>query len=86
MLTGEHSISDGLAFVNKVNIKNDFLAANRQFGYCPQFDALLEQLTAKETLQMYSKLKGIPPNKIDQSIENILKLLGIQKFENQRVN
>jgi len=29
-------------------------------GYCPQFDALLENLTAKEHLNLYAAIKGIP--------------------------
>jgi len=29
-------------------------------GYCPQFDALLELLTVREHLELYTKIKGIP--------------------------
>ena len=33
----------------------------RKIGYCPQFDALYDELTAREHLQLYSRLRGIPP-------------------------
>ena len=34
--------------------------ARENIGYCPQFDALLENLTAKEHLYLYAAIKGIP--------------------------
>lgn len=36
-----------------------------QIGYCPQFDALLEFLTAKEHLELYARIKGVPELMID---------------------
>lgn len=30
-----------------------------QIGYCPQFDALLEFLTAREHLELYARIKGV---------------------------
>lgn len=36
-----------------------------QIGYCPQFDALLEFLTAKEHLELYARIKGVPELQID---------------------
>lgn len=32
------------------------------FRYCPQFDALLDDLTAKESLTMFALLRGVPAN------------------------
>ena len=78
MLTGEHDITAGNAFIDHIDISTDRLAALRRFGYCPQFDALLEQLTGKETLRMYSRLRGVPEEKIEVLIVQILKLVGIE--------
>ena len=38
--------------------------AHENIGYCPQFDALLENLTAKEHLFLYAAIKGIPYNMV----------------------
>lgn len=34
--------------------------ARKYIGYCPQFDALLDNLTSKEHLELYAAIKGIP--------------------------
>ena len=46
MLTGEHDISSGNAFIQNLNIKTDRFASAQRFGYCPQFDALLVRVSA----------------------------------------
>lgn len=85
MITGEHAISDGTAYINKYNVITDHLSSIQQFGYCPQFDALLEQLTARETLIMYSRLRGVPPDRLDKTVNTLITLLGIQSFADQKV-
>ena len=60
MLTAEHAISGGGAIIQQLNLATDSLAALRRFGYCPQFDALLDQLTGIETVRMYARLRGVP--------------------------
>ena len=43
------------------SILTDIYQVQRKVGYCPQFDALYDELTAREHLQLYSRLRGIPP-------------------------
>lgn len=38
----------------------DLLQVQQSLGYCPQFDALFDELTAREHLQLYTRLRGIP--------------------------
>uniref|UniRef100_A0AAR5Q094 ABC transporter domain-containing protein n=2 Tax=Dendroctonus ponderosae TaxID=77166 RepID=A0AAR5Q094_DENPD len=60
MLTGDEAISHGDAWVQGNSIKTEIKQVQKLIGYCPQFDALLDDLTARETLQMFSLLRGIP--------------------------
>lgn len=60
MLTGEISPTSGSAFIMGHNILTDMRNASSYIGYCPQFDALLEFLTAKEHLELFAAIKGIP--------------------------
>ena len=32
----------------------------QSIGYCPQFDALYDELTGREHLQLYARLRGVP--------------------------
>lgn len=36
----------------------------RRIGYCPQTDALPVYLTGREVLTLYSRIRGIPENRI----------------------
>lgn len=42
------------------SILKDLLRVQQSIGYCPQFDALFDDLTATEHLQLYTRLRGIP--------------------------
>lgn len=42
------------------SILKDLLRVQQSIGYCPQFDALFDDLTAKEHLELYTRLRGIP--------------------------
>lgn len=47
-------------------------------GYCPQFDAINDQLTGKESLKLMAILRGIPPSKIKKHVDKWIKLLGMK--------
>ena len=35
-------------------------------GYCPQFDALVDELTGNEQLTLYARLRGVPENEVQK--------------------
>lgn len=66
MLTGDETLSGGEAWVRGVSIKTDMKEIYKNIGYCPQFDALLEDLTGRETLKIFALLRGIHPDYIEK--------------------
>lgn len=50
----------GGGFLFPHSILKDLLRVQQSIGYCPQFDALFDDLTATEHLQLYTRLRGIP--------------------------
>lgn len=42
------------------SIRRDLQKVQQYIGYCPQFDALYDELTAREHLVLYSRFRGIP--------------------------
>ncbi|XP_008589359.1 PREDICTED: ATP-binding cassette sub-family A member 3-like [Galeopterus variegatus] len=49
-----------------------------RIGYCPQFDALLDYMTAREILNMYARLWGISETTIHLYVNKLLKLLNLE--------
>jgi ATP-binding cassette, subfamily A (ABC1), member 3 len=85
MLTGDETITDGDAFINGISIKNDLGSIYEMISYCPQFDAVLPELTGYETLKIYSLLRGIPKSELNESIEILSKELGFHEHLHKKV-
>lgn len=64
ILSGDYVQTSGKAFINGYEVPSQLDKARCDIGYCPQFDALLENLTAKEHLFLYAAIKGIPAHMV----------------------
>lgn len=51
-------------------------------GYCPQFDALLANLTSEEHLYLYCALKGIDKKYHDELVDDMIEKMNLQKYRN----
>nr|XP_060642190.1 phospholipid-transporting ATPase ABCA3 isoform X1 [Anolis sagrei ordinatus]XP_060642191.1 phospholipid-transporting ATPase ABCA3 isoform X1 [Anolis sagrei ordinatus] len=85
MLTGDESITSGDAYVDGHSILANIKKVQRRIGYCPQFDALLDHMTGRETLSMYARLRGIPERYIGNCVENMLRGLLLEPHANKLV-
>ena len=45
-----------------LSVVKDIKKVQQSVGYCPQFDSLYDELTPREHLQLYCRLRGIPPS------------------------
>ena len=52
-------------------------------GYCPQFDALMDQLTVRETLLMYARLRGVKEHNLHRVVEQHIKKLVLEEHVNK---
>ena len=66
MLTGDIGVTKGDAYINQHSVVDDILAARQSMGYCPQFDALNDLLTAREHLKLYARIRGIQEDDVNQ--------------------
>lgn len=85
MMTGDVQISYGDGWVNGLSLKQDIKKVHKQIGYCPQFDAVLDDLTGKETLIMFSLLRGIPLKQSKQVADNLAKEFDFSRHLNKKV-
>uniref|UniRef100_A0A7M4E1M5 ATP binding cassette subfamily A member 3 n=1 Tax=Crocodylus porosus TaxID=8502 RepID=A0A7M4E1M5_CROPO len=85
MLTGDESITSGDAYVDGHSILANIKKVQQRIGYCPQFDALLDHMTGRETLSMYARLRGIPERYIGSCVENMLRGLLLEPYADKLV-
>ncbi|KAG7480487.1 hypothetical protein MATL_G00056620 [Megalops atlanticus] len=80
MLTGDVSTTGGEAFIRGHSILRELLRVQQSIGYCPQFDALFEDLTAREHLELYTRLRGIPWKDEERVVQWALEKLELSKY------
>lgn len=57
----------------------------QKLGYCPQFDALIDQMTGRETLYMYARLRGIHKHQIEGVVNDLLDALLLNEHADKLV-
>ena len=77
MLTADELPTSGTATLSGFDILESQPEIRRQVGYCPQFDALLPNMTARETLKMYARFKGYPESDLNKYVSLLAKQLGL---------
>jgi len=80
MLTGMIPPTAGTASVNGKDIRRDMNAVRASIGLCPQHNILFDDLTVREHIEFFSRLKGLPSSEVDREVEKYVKLL---KLENK---
>lgn len=80
MLSGEFRPSGGSAFLAGLDLLTDVHKCRRKIGFCPQFDALFELLTAREHLQLYARIKGINEVDINRVVESKIAEMGLTEY------
>lgn len=86
MMTGDEIISFGDGFVHGNDLKSQIPKVYEKIGYCPQFDALLSDLSGRETMKIFCLLRGIPNDEIDEIIMTFAKELGFEKHLDKPVD
>jgi ATP-binding cassette subfamily A (ABC1) protein 3 len=79
MMTGDETLSAGNATLDGISVRQNVQAARERVGYCPQFDALIDQMTVTETLWMYARLRGVAEADIKDLVEKMIEQLTLKK-------
>ncbi|XP_059179614.1 phospholipid-transporting ATPase ABCA3-like [Physella acuta] len=75
MLTGDVMVTGGNAYLKGSDVRSNIKEVQANMGYCPQFDALIDQMTGRETLFMYARLRGVPEENIPSVVNTLLDIL-----------
>ncbi|XP_065652513.1 phospholipid-transporting ATPase ABCA3 isoform X3 [Hydra vulgaris] len=79
MLTGDETITSGMAFIDKYNVATEMAQVRQKIGYCPQFDSLNDLMTGREHLEMYCRLRGVPEKNIPYLVDFLAKSLSVDQ-------
>lgn len=80
MLVGELQADSGDAFIASFSVTEQRRKTHKLIGYCPQFDALLDELTGRETLTMFARLRGVKEKEIGEIVNIIARELVFEQY------
>lgn len=80
MLIGEASITLGDVWLWGVSIRRRLMSTYRYVGYCPQNNAMLEDLTGLETMTVMGLIRGVPLENIKPMCKSLTTDLGFEKY------
>jgi len=84
-LIGVYSPTSGYAKLAGYNIQTDMDQVYKRIGICPQHDILWGDLTVKEHLLFYARLKGIPKDQEESAVQESMESVGLASFKNNLV-
>jgi ABC-type multidrug transport system ATPase subunit len=79
ILTGDEMPSSGSAHICQYDCTSERGQIRGHIGYCPQFDPLLDLMTARETLRMYGTLQGLARANLDDIVDGLMNRLGLSE-------
>lgn len=78
MLTGMFPPTRGTAIVGGHDVRTSIQRVRDSMGLCLQHNVLFDNLTVREHLYFFGKLKGLASDQIDAEINNYIKLLELE--------
>ena len=84
MLTGDEYMSSGTAMLNGITLNKDKRNFLTQIGYCPQFDSIIGEMTGREMLTLFARLRGMHPNEIDDEVKHWISEVGIEIYADRK--
>ncbi len=76
----------GNVLVDDMSIHRDQIKIKSMIGYLPEEPNLYERFKARDLLRYFAELYGVPKNKIDDRINELLKLVNMSNRADDRIN
>ncbi|RKP05997.1 P-loop containing nucleoside triphosphate hydrolase protein, partial [Thamnocephalis sphaerospora] len=77
ILTGQLEATAGTATICDLPIKPYDTRIHSLLGVCPQHDVLWENLSAREHLHCFARIKGVAPAEVAGAVEEIIQMLDL---------
>jgi len=79
IITGFMPATSGTVLIDGLDIFNQSLQARRRIGYLPENPPLYADMRVNSYLRFVAKLKGVPRGALDESIEHVAKVCGLEE-------
>jgi len=76
----------GDVLVDDMSIHSDQIQIKSMIGYLPEEPNLYERFKARDLLRYFAELYGVPKNRIDDRINELLKLVNMSHRADDRIN
>ncbi|KAF7307603.1 hypothetical protein MIND_00555500 [Mycena indigotica] len=80
VIRGDVIPESGDALIQGISVLNNPRAARVSLGVCPQFSAIDAQLSVREHLEIYGRLKGLSKTEVDTSVDSLLDAIGLRIY------
>ncbi len=84
MLSGMFPPTSGTAVINGKDIRHDINGVRSSLGLCPQHNILFDELTVREHIVFFSRLKGLNNDEVEREVEKYLKLIDLEPKRNAK--
>ena len=84
MLTAEFPPTSGDAILAGYSVTKFPEKTRSLIGYCPQFDAHFPNLTGREHVELYARIKGISNAYVDEAVSEKLDQVGLSPEDSDR--
>lgn len=78
MLTGMIPPTSGTALINGRDIRTDLDGVRDSLGLCPQHNILFDELTVKEHIIFFSRLKGLNKKEVNAEVDKYVDLIELR--------
>lgn len=75
--------TSGTALIGGYDIRNEIENVHLLTGVCPQFSTLWEDLTVKEHLEFFARLKGVPLKEEKEHVQKALVDFGLDDVQDR---
>ncbi|CAH2106426.1 unnamed protein product [Euphydryas editha] len=79
MLTGNVEVTRGSIWVAGYNMTTQMPYARAHIGLCPQHNVLFNELTVREHLEFFARLKGFSGKELNEEIDDLIDKLEMQE-------
>ena len=83
MLTGNLRPDSGHVLLDGKNVTGQANSSCKDIGYCPQFDALYDEMSVVEHLDFFANLRGLTGKSREIFIEFVFKALQLERHKHK---